>query len=196
MTSVRALPWIGAGLAIMAIGCATMPAKQPALSEAQARYASLETQHADQRIEGDMIRARASLDTARAAIADGENPALVAGLSTIALRMVQIAEARFARAIALQATDSLQKLHLARELAASRAREALLEAQRATLEREAAQANARADSLRKAVAAPLGAGLVDSAALGSIPKAVPAASGDSASRNQPVSSADTAARHP
>jgi hypothetical protein len=193
----RALSWFRAGLASLAIACATVPSNPSILSEAQTRYASLEAQHAEQRIEGDMIRARASLDTARAAVSQGEDPTLVAGLSTIALRMVQIAEARFARAVALQATDSLQKLRLARELAASRAREALLEAQRATLEREAAQANARADSLRRAAAAAaLGSGLVDTAGLGSIPNAVPGGTGDSATRSQPVSSADTTARHP
>jgi outer membrane protein OmpA-like peptidoglycan-associated protein len=137
------------GLALLG-GCASAAVIPAELTQAQSIYASLETQHAEQHVEGDMIRARAAIDTARAAVTQRENDLYVAGQAEIAFRTVQIAEAHFGRAIAQIATDSLQRLKLTRQLAAAQARQAALESQREELERKAAAANARADSLRRA----------------------------------------------
>ncbi len=131
-------------------GCASVTPTPAALVQAQTLYASLEAQHAEQRVEGDMIRARASIDTARTAVTQGQNEVYVDGMASIALRTVQIADARFGRSVAVSATDSLQKLHLTRQLAAAQARQAALEAERAEAEQRAAAATARADSLRHA----------------------------------------------
>ena len=141
---------VGAAACVVLAACASVTPTPAALTQAQSLYASLDTAHADQRVEGDMIRARASIDTARTAVEQGANVVYVEGVAEIALRTVQIAEARFARARAQSATDSLQHLKLTRELAAAQARQAALEIQRAEAERRAAAATARADSLRQA----------------------------------------------
>ncbi len=151
MSQVRALMGMTALAAIGALsGCASVTPTPAALVQAQTLYASLEAQQADQRVEGDMIRARATIDTARSAVTQGQNEVYVEGMADIALRTVQIADAHFGRSVALSATDSLQRLRLTRQLAAAQARQAALEAQRADAEQRAAAATARADSLRRA----------------------------------------------
>lgn len=132
--------------AVLLVACASTQ-KPAALTKAEGIYAALQTAHADQRVEGDVIRTRAALDTAQSAVSEGQNQDYADGVADIALRTAQTAEARFARAVARQATDSLQKVRLARMLAASQARQATLEAKQAALEREKAAAAARADSL-------------------------------------------------
>lgn len=140
-----------AGLGVVVVtACASVTPTPASLMQAQTLYASLEARHAEQRIEGDMIRARATIDTARTAVTQGQNPTYIDGIAEIALRTVETAEAHYRRAVAVSATDSLQKLRLTRELAAAQLRQAALEAERAELERRAAAANARADSLRRA----------------------------------------------
>jgi len=146
--AARLAMWAGVALAIF--GCATVAPTPASLTQAQTIYATLEAEHAEQRVEGDMIRARAIIDTVRTAVAQGENATYVDGEAQIALRTAQIAEAHFGRALAETVTDSLQKLRLTRELAIARARQSALEAQRAEAELRAAAANARADSLRRA----------------------------------------------
>ena len=136
--------------AVLTVACATVTPTPASLVQAQTLYASLETQHAEQRVEGDMIRARASIDTAGTAVTQGQNPTYVEGMAEIALRTVQIADAHFGRSIAQSATDSVQRLKLTRQLAASQARQAALEVARADAEQRAAAATARADSLRRA----------------------------------------------
>jgi hypothetical protein len=138
--------------------------KPVALTQAESIYSSLQGARADQRVEGDMIRTRATLDTAQTAVAQGQSQEYADGIAGIALRTAQTAEAHFARALALQEADSLQKLRLSRQLALSQARQAALEAKQAALERQAAAANARADSLRRAAALAAAAATADSAA--------------------------------
>jgi hypothetical protein len=142
---------LAAGFSVAA--CATVTPTPGALTQAQTIYATLEAEHAEQRVEGDMIRARATIDTARTAVAQGENATYVDGEAEIALRTAQIAEAHYGRALAATSTDSLQKLRLTRELAFARARQAALEARRMEAEQRAAAATAQADSLRRAVTA-------------------------------------------
>jgi outer membrane protein OmpA-like peptidoglycan-associated protein len=151
MTGSRCSPLLAVLTAGALVGaCATVTPTPASLAQAQSIYTSLETQHAEQRVEGDMIRARATIDTARAAVTEGQNEVYVEGVAEIALRTAQIAEEHFGRSLAQSATDSLQKLKLTRQLAAAQVRQAALEAQRAELEQRAAAANARADSLRRA----------------------------------------------
>jgi hypothetical protein len=146
-----------------AAACASTQ-KPSALTQAESIYSSLQSARADQRVEGDMIRTRATLDTAQTAVAQGQNQEYADGIAGIALRTAQTAEAHFARVMALQGADSLQKLRLSRQLALSQARQAALEAKQAALERQTAAANARADSLRRAAALAAAAATADSAA--------------------------------
>jgi hypothetical protein len=190
MTARRRIPSFVAvaGLAVVAACASTQ--KPAALAQAESIYASLQGARADQRVEGDMIRTRATLDTAQKAVTQGQTQEYADGIAGIALRTAQTAEAHFARAMALQAADSLQKLRLSRQLALSQARQAALEAKQAALERQTAAANARADSLRRAAA--LAAATADSTAraAASVPLAPPAPVADSV----PVSPADTSRR--
>jgi hypothetical protein len=145
------------------VACASTQ-KPAALTQAESIYSSLQSARADQRVEGDMIRTRATLDTAQTAVAQGQTQEYADGIAAIALRTAQTAEAHFARVLALQGADSLQKLRMSRQLALSQARQAVLEARQAALERQAAAANARADSLRRAAALAAAAATADSAA--------------------------------
>jgi hypothetical protein len=154
---------IAAAVAAVTIACASTQ-KPTALTQAESIYSSLQSARADQRVEGDMIRTRATLDTAQTAVTQGQSQEYADGIAGIALRTAQTAEAHFARALALQGADSLQKLRLSRQLALSQARQAVLEAKQAALERQAALANARADSLRRAAALAAAAATADSAA--------------------------------
>ena len=125
--------------------CATATQTPAALTQAQAMYAALQSQHADQRVEGDMIRARTSIDTAQRAVTTGQGQLFADAVADVALRTVQTARAHYDRIAAQEAADSVQKLRLTRELALSQARQA-------ELQRESAAATARADSLERAKA--------------------------------------------
>ncbi|MFI5250370.1 MAG: hypothetical protein ACHQTF_10375 [Gemmatimonadales bacterium] len=160
--SMRRIPMLVV-IAGAAAACASTQ-KPSALTQAESIYSSLQSARADQRVEGDMIRTRATLDTAQTAVAQGQNQEYADGIAGIALRTAQTAEAHFARVMALQGADSLQKLRLSRQLALSQARQAALEAKLAALERQTAAANARADSLRRAAALAAAAATADSAA--------------------------------
>jgi hypothetical protein len=157
---VLAAAW---AIALSIVACASTQ-KPPALTQAESIYSSLQAARADQRVEGDMIRTRATLDTAQTAVTQGQNQEYADGIAGIALRTAQTAEAHYERALALQGADSLQKLRLSRQLALSQARQAALEAKQAALERQAAAATARADSLRRAAVLAAAAATADSAA--------------------------------
>jgi hypothetical protein len=124
------------------VACATATQTPASLSQAQAMYAALQAQHADQRIEGDMIRARASIDTAQTAVTTGQDQLFADAIADVALRTVETARAHYDRSTAQAAADSVQKLRLTRELALAHARQA-------ELQRQAAEAKARADSLER-----------------------------------------------
>jgi len=111
-----------AAVALAAVVTACASTQKPgALTQAEGIYATLQGAHADQRVEGDMIRTRATLDTAQTAVTQGQPQDYTDGIADIALRTAQTAEAHYARALALQAADSLQKLRLSRQLAISQA---------------------------------------------------------------------------
>jgi hypothetical protein len=170
-------------LALVVAACASTQ-KPSALTQAESIYATLQSAHADQRVEGDMIRTRATLDTAQTAVTQGQPQDYTDGIADIALRTAQTAEAHYARALALQSADSLQKLRLSRQLAISQARQATLEAQQAALERQNAATNARVDSLREAA----------SAAAATAAATAAAAAGPPTADSIPRSPADTSRR--
>lgn len=137
-----------AGAALVA-ACASVP-KPAALTQAEAIHQRLEAAGAEQRVEADMIRSREAISQAQTAVGNNENTGYVNGLSHIALRLAQTAEATDAAALARAATDSLTKLRLSRSLTLSE-QQRLAQQQQSQAEIEAlrqrnAEANARLDS--------------------------------------------------
>jgi outer membrane protein OmpA-like peptidoglycan-associated protein len=133
------------GLALIA-GCGASIQKPESLTQAQSLYQTLQTQGADRRAEGDMIRARGAIDTAQSALAQAQNQEYVNGISAVALRVTQTAEATNARVLAQHSADSLRDVRYAKQLA-------LAQAQGAAARARADSQAARADSLRKAAEA-------------------------------------------
>jgi hypothetical protein len=189
---IPGLPAVASVIAAAVTACASTQ-KPPALTQAESIYASLQSERADQRVEGDMIRTRATLDTAQTAVTQGQTQEYADGIAGIALRTAQTAEAHFARALALQEADSLQKLRLSRQLALSQARQAALEARQAELERQAA-ANARADSVRRAASLAAAAATADSAARAAADSAPPDTAAPPMADSVPRPQADTSRR--
>ena len=107
-----------AGVAVV-LACATVP-KPAALTDAEALYQKLAVSNAEARVAGEMIRTRDAIGSAQAAYNSHENSQFVGGLSRIALRAAQTAEAVDARDMAQKAADSLQKARLNRLLTLSR----------------------------------------------------------------------------
>jgi outer membrane protein OmpA-like peptidoglycan-associated protein len=137
--------WAVAMIAAAMTACATT--QTPAtLTQAEQLYKTLLTQGADRRVEGDMIRARAALDTAQTAVAQAQGQEYVNGMSDVALRTAQTAQEDDQRAEAQRAADSLHEAWLQKRLT-------IAQAQQQSLQKENAAANARADSLRKAAEA-------------------------------------------
>jgi hypothetical protein len=184
---------IAYAIAAVVAACASTQ-KPTALTQAESIYSSLQSARADQRVEGDMIRTRATLDTAQTAVTQGQSQEYADGIAGIALRTAQTAQARFERALALQSADSLQKLRLSRQLALSQARQAALEAQQAALERQTAAANARADSLRRAASLAAAAATADSAARAAAASAPQDTAAAPVGDSVPRAPADTARR--
>jgi outer membrane protein OmpA-like peptidoglycan-associated protein len=129
-------------LAVLASACATTQ-KPASLTQAEALYHTLDSAGASRVVEGDMIRAKAQVDTAQSAVVQGQGQEYVDGISLVALRTVQTAAENAARVGAQRAADSLHEARLQKQLT-------LADAQRRNLEAQNAVANARADSLRKA----------------------------------------------
>jgi outer membrane protein OmpA-like peptidoglycan-associated protein len=127
------------GALVAAAGCGASIQRPESLTQAQSLYQTLQSQGADRRAEGDMIRAKGAIDTAQNAFSQAQNQEYVNGIAAVALRMTQTAEASNERALAQRATDSLHDARLAKQLELAQA--------------QGAAANARADSLRKAAEA-------------------------------------------
>jgi len=132
-------------ITIIAVACAST--QQPAsLGQAQSIYASLHKEQAEQRVEGEMIRTGAVIDTATRAVSQGMNQDYVNAMGDIALRMAQMTQEDNERVIAERAADSLQRLRVSRlskQLAVSQVQQESLQAQNAAT-------MARNDSLRRA----------------------------------------------
>ncbi len=141
---IRRLVILAAVASVAACGASVQ--KPAALTQAQALYQTLQTQGADRRAEGDMIRAKGAIDTAQTAFTQAQNQQYVDGISTVALRAAQTAEASNARAVAQHSADSLRDARMTKQLAQAQAEGAAARAR-------ADSAQARADSLRKAAEA-------------------------------------------
>ena len=159
-----------AAVVLAAAACASTQ-KPGALSQAEAIYNSLGARGADRVVEGDVIRMREAINTAQIAVSRRQNADYVNGVSHIALREAQTAQAAFERAMARAAADSLRQARLARlltlsesqraalareqklseaEIAALRERNMMVSQQADSLSRTAASLSRQADSLRAA----------------------------------------------
>jgi len=145
------------GAAVTACASTQKPAT---LSQAESIYQTLSAQGAEERVRGEMIEARAAIGESQAAVARKRNQEYVDGLSYIALRAAQTAEAEHQRLLAASQADSLQKARLSRLLTLSEAQRAALSQQQQLSEAEIAAlrernmlVSAQADSLRLAAEA-------------------------------------------
>jgi outer membrane protein OmpA-like peptidoglycan-associated protein len=129
--------------AAVVVGACASTQKPGTLTQAEQLYATLDSTGAERRVEGDMIRAKATIDTAQTGVAQAQGQEYVNGMSAVALRTVQIAQQNDQRVQAQRAADSLHEARLTKQLALAHVQQKSLEAQNAV-------ANARADSLRKA----------------------------------------------
>src|SRR4051812_28232780 len=94
-------------VAVTTTACAS--AKQSAyLTQAEGIYTALAARGGNETVEAEMIKTRQALDSARMALAKNRSQKYVDGVSYIALRAAQTAEAEEARRLALRATDSLK----------------------------------------------------------------------------------------
>src|SRR5579862_9100844 len=129
--------------AVVLAACGASIQKPDSLTQAQSLYQTLQSQGADRRAEGDMIRAKGAIDTAQNAFSQAQNQEYVNGIAAVALRMTQTAEASNARALAQRATDSLHDARMAKQLALSRAQGAAAQARADSLHKVAEAANAQ-----------------------------------------------------
>lgn len=139
----------GLALAALALGCASTQ-KPGSLAQAESIYNGLTGRGADRQVEGDMIRAREAINDAQVAYTRRQNHDYVEGMSHIALRAAQTAQARYEAALATTATDSLARARQARLLSMSEAQRAALQQQQQLSEQEIAALRQRTDSLRGA----------------------------------------------
>ncbi|HSJ65982.1 MAG TPA: OmpA family protein [Gemmatimonadaceae bacterium] len=150
-------------LAAVAVVSACASTSRPAaLEQANAIYASLAGTEASTQAEAEMIRAREAINDAEIAVSRKQNQEYVEGMSHIALRAAQTAQAANRRALAMAAADSFRTARLNRLVALSQAQrdslaraQALSEAEVAVLRERnllitavAVEERQRADSLR------------------------------------------------
>jgi outer membrane protein OmpA-like peptidoglycan-associated protein len=149
---------------MLAATACTSVRKPAELTQAEGLNQVLGERGADRRVEGPIIRSREALVAAQNAYAAKETQEFVDGLSHIALRMAQVAEAENARVLASAAADSLKRETLARQLARSEALRAqgaaqsaaqqqMSQAQIDSLQRHNAMIQQQSDSLRRAAEA-------------------------------------------
>lgn len=126
MTTART--FMLAAVAAGALACASTQTPQ-SLTEARALYQRLTSEGAEDRVSGEMLRAREAIGRAEGAVAEHRNQDYVNGLSHIALRTAQTAEAANARVSATHATDSLRTARLNRLLTLTQSQRDQLAAQ-------------------------------------------------------------------
>jgi outer membrane protein OmpA-like peptidoglycan-associated protein len=147
-----------AALAVTAISitaCASAT-KPQYLTQAEGIYTALAARGGNETVEAEMIKTRQALDSARMSIAQNRSQKYVDGVSYIALRAAQTAEAEEARRLAMRTTDSLKTARLNRLLSLTEAQRSALAQQQqlsqseiAALHVQNAAAEQRADSLRR-----------------------------------------------
>ena len=146
----RRLALAGA-LAVVGTFTACASTQKPAsLVEAETIYNRLTTTGATERAEADLIRAREAISDAQRGISESGNKDYVNGLSNIALRAAQTAQATNERTLAMSATDSLTKERLRRSLSQSEQQNQLSAAENAALRERNERIAQQADSLRRA----------------------------------------------
>jgi outer membrane protein OmpA-like peptidoglycan-associated protein len=144
-----------AAAALATVACASK--RTPAsLEQARSLYAHLQQTGAEQRVSGEMLRAREAIADAERAASDGGDE-YADGMAHVALRTTQTAEAADARSASERATDSLTRVRLARQVALTQAqRDSLAAAQKMSqqeiesLRLRNAEVSQQADSLRRA----------------------------------------------
>jgi outer membrane protein OmpA-like peptidoglycan-associated protein len=144
--SARTILIAAAMLAAAACASKQTPA---ALDQARSLYAHLQQTGADQRVSGEMLRAREAIAEAEQAMERGPDE-YAEGIAHVALRTTQTAEAADERHTADRAADSLSRVRLARQVEVTQAqRDSLAAAQRLSqqeidsLRRANEEANAR-----------------------------------------------------
>ncbi len=143
-------------LAAVAIAaCASAKAPQY-LTQAESIYSALAARGGNETVEAEMIKTRQALDSARMALAKNRSQKYVDGVSYIALRAAQTAEAEERRRMAMRATDSLKTARLNRLLTLTEAQrnslaqqQQLSQSEIAALQMRNAASEQRADSLRR-----------------------------------------------
>ena len=169
MRTVRTILTVAVAASLVS-GCASTQ-KPGSLTQAESIYSTLGQRGAERVVEGDVIRMREAINSAQIAVARKQNAAYVNGLSHIALREAQTAQAAYDRATATAAADSLRQARLARlltlseaqrqslaqaqqlseaEIAALRERNMAVTQQATTLAQQASTLSREADSLRAA----------------------------------------------
>ncbi|MBC7791591.1 MAG: OmpA family protein [Anaerolineae bacterium] len=143
--------------AVLSAGCAST--KTPAsLTEARDLYQSLSAQGAQQRANGEMLRAREAINDAEVAVTKKDNQDFVNGISQIALQTAKTAQAANMRVMSEKATDSLRTARLNRIISLTEAQRNSLAAENqlsaaeiSALRDRNIQVSQTADSLRVAV---------------------------------------------
>jgi len=145
-------------LVALALGACATAKKPDYLTQAEAIYQALEGRGGNETVEAEMIKTRQALDSARMALTMNRAQQYIDGVSYVALRQAQTAEAEERRRMALHAADSLKTARLSRLLSLSEAQKAQLAQQQSLSQEEIAAlkvrsstAEQRADSLRRAV---------------------------------------------
>jgi outer membrane protein OmpA-like peptidoglycan-associated protein len=141
--------------AALALACASRQAP-PELTQAHATYDRLTASNADARIAGEMVRAREAIASADAAVARNQHRDYVSGMSRIALRAAQTAEAADQRIALQREADSLVQWRTQRMLSLSEEQrqrlaqqQQLSEQEIAALREQNAEQARQADSLRR-----------------------------------------------
>ena len=157
---IRTLALAAAAAGALACASTQTPA---ALTDARAIYQRLASEGADERVSGEMLRAREAISRAEGAVSQRQNQDFVNGLSHVALRTAQTADAAHARVLAERTADSLRTARLNRLLTLTQAQRDQLAAQNQLSQQEistlrernvvvtqqAESERQRADSLRR-----------------------------------------------
>jgi outer membrane protein OmpA-like peptidoglycan-associated protein len=143
-------------VAVVALAACAHTQKPSELTEAEQIYQRLNSTGAQQRVEGDLIRAQQAIGSAQSAVAKNQNQAYVNGVAAIALRTAQTAEANDMRMAAAHQADSLRTARLRRLLLLTEAQRSALAQQAqlsqeeiAALRQQNASVGQQADSLRQ-----------------------------------------------
>ncbi len=122
----RRLLTISALAALAACGSTQAPAS---LSQAKAIYSQLSASGAERRAGASFIKAQEAINQADVAVAQRQNSEYVAGISEVALKLAQTAEAENATALAKDSTVALRTARLNRLVTLSQAQRDQLAAQ-------------------------------------------------------------------